>query len=241
MAVLFLSDLHLSPARADLAQAFRRFLAGPAQGAQAVYLLGDLFEYWAGDDELDDAQGFGARILRDIRDCADTGVPFHFMRGNRDFLAGERFAREGGLTMLDDPTAIEVHGRRVLLSHGDALCTDDASYQAFRAQVRSPAWSAAFLARPLAERKAEIEALRARSEAEKKVKSAQIMDVNPQAVEALLRAHGYPTLIHGHTHRPARHEHLVDGHACERWVLSDWHGNGSCLAGDARGFRPEVF
>ena len=238
MAVLFLSDLHLAPERPGIVRQFRHFLGGPAHGADEVYILGDLFEYWAGDDDL--APGsFNARVLKDVRECGESGVKFFFMRGNRDFLASDAFARAGGLTLLDDPFEMEVHGRRLLLSHGDELCTDDRSYQEFRLKVRTPEWRSAFLARPLAGRRQEIESLRSLSEAEKKVKSAAIMDVNTSAVEDLLRRHDYPTLIHGHTHRPARHEHVVDGHRCERWVLADWYGAGSCLVADAKGIRPE--
>jgi UDP-2,3-diacylglucosamine hydrolase len=237
VATLFVSDLHLSPARPEIVRLFRRFLLGPVHGADDLYILGDLFEYWAGDDDVDDP--FIAGIVADLACCSESGVGIHFMRGNRDFLVGERFARSAGLTLLDDPAEIDLHGRRLLLTHGDDLCTDDVAYQGFRRQVRSSEWMQAFLARPLDERKGEIEALRAQSEAEKRRKPPEIMDVNTGAVEALLRRHGYPTLIHGHTHRPARHEHIVDGHTCERWVLSDWHQHGSCLVAGEKGLRVE--
>jgi UDP-2,3-diacylglucosamine hydrolase len=243
LAALFISDLHLSPDRPEMVRLFQRFLAGPAHGADAVYILGDLFDYWLGDDALEDAgraDEFSAELLRDIGDCADSGVGFFFLHGNRDFLAGERFARAGSLQVIDDPTLLEIYGQRLLVSHGDALCTEDVKYQAFRARVRTPEWSREFLARPLAERRQQVEGLRTESEEEKRGKTAEIMDVNPAAVEALLRKHGYPTLVHGHTHRPARHVHVVDGHRCERWVLGDWYERGSCLVADARGLRSEV-
>jgi UDP-2,3-diacylglucosamine hydrolase len=235
VATLFVSDIHLSPARPDIVRLFRGFLLGQARGADALYILGDLFEYWAGDDDLGDP--FASGIVRDLAGCADSGVRTYFMRGNRDFLAGEAFARAAGLSLLEDPKAIDLHGRSTLLTHGDELCTDDVPYQDFRRHVRSKGWIDAFLARPLEERRREIESLRALSEAEKRKKPAAIMDVNAGAVEGLLRRHGYPTLIHGHTHRPARHEHLVDGKRCERWVLADWYERGSYLVCDAHGVR----
>jgi UDP-2,3-diacylglucosamine hydrolase len=240
LAALFISDLHLSPERPEIVRLFRRFLAGPAHGADSVYILGDLFDYWAGDDDLGDpGAAFASRLLEEIADCADSGVRFHFMRGNRDFLIGERFARAANVLLLDDPSMLDLYGQRTLISHGDELCTDDLAYQAFRREVRSPGWAEAFLAKPLAERKREIGSLRAQSETEKRAKPAAIMDVNQAAVEELLRRNGYPTLIHGHTHRPARHRHVIDGRACERWVLGDWYERGSCLVADARGLRAE--
>jgi UDP-2,3-diacylglucosamine hydrolase len=238
MATLLVSDIHLTPARPEIVRLFRRFLQGRVHGADALYILGDLFEYWAGDDDLDER--FNAGIAQDLASCSEGGVPIYFMRGNRDFLVGERFARESEARVLQDPSLVELYGRRTLLSHGDDLCTDDAAYQAFRRKVRSPGWIESFLARPLAERKREIESLRALSEAEKRSKPAAIMDVNALAVEALLRRHGYPMLIHGHTHRPDRHEHRVDGNRCERWVLADWYESGSCLVADPRGVRRET-
>jgi UDP-2,3-diacylglucosamine hydrolase len=237
VATLFVSDIHLSPARPDIVRLFRSFLLGQARGADALYILGDLFEYWAGDDDLGDP--FASGIVRDLAGCAGCGVPTYFMRGNRDFLVGEAFARAAGLTLLDDPATIDCQGRKILITHGDELCTDDRAYQEFRGKVRSPQWIDAFLARPLAERKREIESLRKLSEAEKRVKPAALMDVSGAAVEELLRRHGCPTLIHGHTHRPARHEHLVDGKRYERWVLADWYERGSYLACDAHGVRSE--
>lgn len=160
------------------------------------------------------------------------------MAGNRDFLVGEAFAAAAGVALLPDPCLRDVAGTPTLLTHGDALCTDDADYQRFRAHVRAPAWRAAFLARPLAERKREIEALRARSEAEKRVKPPALMDANAGAVEDALRRHGARAMIHGHTHRQGRHIHRVDGHDCPRWVLGDWApGRGTALASAADGWR----
>jgi UDP-2,3-diacylglucosamine hydrolase len=217
---LFISDLHLSPAVPAVTRRFEEFLAGPARAAAALYILGDLFDYWAGDDDLGDP--FNARSVAALADLAAAGVAIYFMPGNRDFLVGPGFAAAAGLTLLAEPGVRAIAGTPTLLLHGDTLCTDDTDYQAFRAQVRAPAWRAAFLARPLAERKALIADLRARSESEKQIKPAAIMDANPQAVAAALREHGVATLIHGHTHRQGSHDHAVAGRACRRWVLGDW-------------------
>jgi len=234
-SALFISDLHLSDAHPETTRAFLAFLRGPVRSAQALYILGDLFEYWAGDDDLDAPLN---RVVRDaLADVAATGVAVFFLPGNRDFLLGEDFARAARLELLADPTAIEIGGQRVLLTHGDSLCTDDRAYQAYRAQVRDPAWRTAFLNRPLAERKQIIEGLRQQSEAAKQVKAIEIMDVNPAAVEALLREHAYPVLLHGHTHRPAHHTLSVDGRRCERWVLEDWHDDAPYIRWDASGPR----
>lgn len=219
MKVLFISDLHLCEERPATIQAFLAFLRGPAREAITLYILGDLFEYWAGDD--DDAP-LNRRIAEALAELAERGSRIFFLPGNRDFLLASRFACAARLTLLPDPTKIELEGRPLLLSHGDALCTDDIAYQSYRRQVRDPAWQQGFLDRPLAERKQFIEQLRNQSTAAKAQKTREIMDVNPDAVTALLREHGRPTLIHGHTHRPAHHVHVVDGQRCERWVLSDW-------------------
>jgi UDP-2,3-diacylglucosamine hydrolase len=224
--ILFISDLHLCSSRPETCRIFFDFLAGPARRADALYILGDLFEYWAGDDDIDDP--FNAGIVEALRTCA-AHVPVQLMHGNRDFLLGDRFARTAAVQLIEDPIRIDCGGTQTLLTHGDALCTDDADYMRFRAEVRSQRWIDAFLATALPERKAKIEALRRESEAEKKRKPSEIMDVNANAVTTLLREHGYPRLIHGHTHRPANHEHLVDAHRCERWVLADWYASGSYL------------
>ncbi|NMF95965.1 UDP-2,3-diacylglucosamine diphosphatase [Aromatoleum toluolicum] len=236
MSALFIADLHLADQRPDNTRAFLDLLAGRAREVGSLYILGDLFEYWAGDDDRD------SPLNREIGDALATlaarGTQIGFVAGNRDFLVGEHFARRAGLIILSDPTVVDLDGRRVLLTHGDTLCTDDHAYQAFRQQVRDPQWQRAFLARPLEERKQVIDGLRRHSETAKQEKAMEIMDVNTAAVDALLRAHGYPTLIHGHTHRPARHLHQVDGRACERWVLSDWRGTASWLLWDGTDFRP---
>jgi len=241
MRILFISDLHLSEERPETIRAFLAFLGGPARQASDLYILGDLFEYWAGDDDDSPLNRLAERSLRSL---ADSGVHVYFIAGNRDFLLGKQFATQAGLSLLPDPSTIGLDDRTTLLvSHGDALCTDDEAYQQYRTQVRDTAWQHAFLARPLADRKAFIEDLRHRSTLAKRDKPIEIMDVNADAVSRILRQYDYPTLIHGHTHRPARHLHLIDGKHCERWVLSDWHDdapyliwNGASI--EARRFRP---
>lgn len=227
MAELFISDLHLSPHEPGTVRLFLDFLAGTARDAARLTILGDLFDYWAGDDGLTDP--FNARIVAALRELSGSDVRLEFMAGNRDFLIGDDFAAAAGLTLLPDPVVRDIDGVKTLLTHGDALCTDDPDYQRFRAQVRDPAWRTAFLAKPLVERKREIEALRTRSEAEKKVKPMTIMDVNVSAVVTALAEHGAQAMIHGHTHRQGKHEHTVAGKSCLRWVLGDWHADGNAL------------
>lgn len=225
-ATLFLSDLHLSAERPRATQAFYDFLEGPAATADAVYILGDLFEYWAGDDDLTDT--FNAQVAQRMARLA-ASVPVHVMHGNRDFLLARRFARTAGILPLADPAVVDLYGVRTLLTHGDRLCTQDVRYQMFRRVVRNAVVQGAFMRLPLARRKRIIGGARRLSEDEKDTKQMAIMDVTPQAVEDAFRRHGCTRMIHGHTHRPARHEHRVDGRVCERWVLSDWYRNGQYL------------
>lgn len=233
MHSLFVSDIHLCPERPRTTAAFLRFLREIAHQAEALYVLGDLFEYWIGDDDL--ATPFNDEIVQTLAQLADSGVRVYLLHGNRDFLIGPAFARAASLHLLDEPSLVDLYGVPTLLSHGDTLCSDDVDYQNFRAMVRAPAWQQSFLARPLAQRKTLIEQWRGKSEDEKKYKEAAIMDVNPDSVAAMLRKYGYPRLIHGHTHRPARHAHNIDGHACERWVLPDWDQEGGYLRCDESG------
>ena len=230
---LFISDLHLSADRPEIASAFSEFLASTAAQAEALYILGDLFEYWAGDDDIEDP--FNQQVIQVLAGLHSTGVAIYLMHGNRDFLMGETLAAACGAQLLPDPTLISVQGIPTLLMHGDTLCTDDTDYMAFRAQVRTPGWQANFLAQHLAQRKAQIELLRAQSKQAQSRKAAQIMDVNAGSVIRTLREHNYPRLIHGHTHRPARHVHEVDGRNCERWVLPDWYEQGGYLRCDETG------
>ena len=233
---LFISDLHLCESRPDITAQFIQFLQHTAIHAEALYILGDLFEYWAGDDDLTDPHHHS--IIQALAGLSQQGIACYLIHGNRDFLMGAAFAHAARLVILQDPSMRNLYGHQVLLSHGDALCTDDVAYQAFRRQVRQPEWQQQFLNQPLATRKAQIEALRMRSEEEKNIKAESIMDVNEGAVADLLRTHGYPRIfIHGHTHRPALHQLDIDGHAIERWVLGDWYEQGSCLELSQSGCR----
>ena len=232
---LFISDLHLSADQPHSMAAFQRFIATLAPQAESLYILGDLFEYWAGDDDRHDL--FHAQVISALHDLAAHGSKIHLMHGNRDLLMGDALATAAGAILLDDPTLLDLYGTPTLITHGDKLCTDDVEYQEFRAQVHDPAFQKNFLAQPLVERKAYIEKLRHQSTIAKQSKDSAIMDVNDGAVAALLREYRYPRLIHGHTHRPNRHEHVVDGHRCERWVLSDWDQPASALRYDAQGCR----
>lgn len=213
---LFISDLHLQESHPRTLDAFLRFLEEHARHTRQLYLLGDIFEYWAGDDDLDTP--FHARIVAALRTLADGGVELFWMAGNRDFLVGQGFADAAGLTLLQEPHVVEIGGQRIALVHGDAECTLDTKYMEFRAMVRQPAWQAQFLAMPLAQRKAIIAGLREGSREAHTTKSYEIMDVTPGAVEAVFEATGAKVLIHGHTHRPALHRHGE----CLRYVLPDW-------------------
>ena len=213
---LFISDLHLQESHPRTAEAFFRFLAEHAAHAGQLYLLGDIFEYWAGDDDLDTP--FEARVIDALRRLSDLGVAVFWMAGNRDFLAGEEFARAAGLTLLAEPHVALIGGQRIALVHGDAECTLDTKYMEFRAMVRQAPWQAQFLALPLAQRKGIIAGLREGSREAHAAKTCEIMDVTPDAIEALFAATGADVLIHGHTHRPALHRHG----ARRRYVLPDW-------------------
>ena len=232
---LLVSDLHLTARRPETLAVFLRFLAGPAREAGTLYILGDLFDYWAGDDDL--ADPFNATVCSALAEVAAAGTQTRFMAGNRDFLVGGQFGVSSRLTFLEDPTVVDLAGTPTLLMHGDTLCTDDADYLAFRAVARTPQWRTDMLAKPLAERRALLDSLRAQSESAKQTKGYDVMDANAEAVAAAFREHGVTRIIHGHTHRQARHDHLVDGRACERWVLGDWHTTGNALSVDASGCR----
>lgn len=240
MKALFISDLHLSEDAPAILRAFDALLAGPARDVDALYILGDLFEYWAGDD---DDTPLARHVAKRLQTLAQNGIPIFFLAGNRDFLIGDSYAALAGMRLLTEPTTIKLDGHCVLLSHGDPLCTDDTDYQAFRTMVRAPAWQASFLAKPLAERRSLIEDMRRHSQAVGQQKPTEIMDVNTRAVEELFRAYDCPTIIHGHTHRPARHVHQVDGRECVRWVLSDWRGEHApyLLWDGSRGFIDSVY
>ncbi len=220
MSVVFASDLHLEPRRPGSIEQFTAFCERVAREADRLYVLGDLFEAWIGDDD-DDAEL--KPILAAMRSVADRGVACFFMHGNRDFLVGEGFAEATGCRLMDEFETIEAHGRRILLTHGDLLCTDDERYMQLRATIRDPAWRAEFLAKPLAERRGIAEQLRDLSKTETADKAEQIMDVNQGAVEQVMREHGVAELLHGHTHRPAIHRFTLDGEPVQRVVLGDWY------------------
>ncbi len=232
---LFISDLHLCASRPVITAAFIAFLQDTASKAHALYILGDLFEYWAGDDDIDDA--FHQQIITALKKASDSGLKIFFMHGNRDFLIADGFCQLTGITLIDDPTLIDLYGNKALLSHGDDLCTDDVAYQQFRTQVRDKKWQAEFLSQPLQARKKQVEAIRARSMQEKTQKSLEIMDVNTDAVDAMLRKYQPDLLIHGHTHRPHRHSIELGGRFISRWVLGDWYEQGSCLVCDEFGCK----
>ena len=236
MFTLLVSDLHLAVERPRIVEQFFSFLSGPGREADALYVLGDLFEHWLGDDNAEDP--LNAEVAQGFEALSASGTAVYFMHGNRDVLVGREFAGRAGARLLDDPTLVDLCGTPTLLMHGDTLCTDDIEYLQFRAYAHNPQNQARFLGMPLNARRAEMDALRARNVNAKLGKTAEIMDVNRGAVEAALRNHGYPRLIHGHTHRPARHVHEVDAHTCERWVLADWYENGSYLRCDASGCIP---
>ena len=241
MATLFISDLHLDPSRPHITRLFRAFVNGEARTAEALYILGDLFEAWVGDDDPSDTGEFVAAHLAAL---SGRGVPVYFMHGNRDFLLGADYARRAGMQLLADPTVIDLHGRRALLMHGDTLCTGDLAYQQFRMQTRDPAWQARFLSQPLGARLAFAQQARAASQARQgDLRDAGTMetitDVAPGAVHDAFLGHGVDLLIHGHTHRPAVHALDVDGRACTRIVLGDWYEQGSVLRADRDGVRLE--
>ncbi|MDB5753909.1 MAG: UDP-2,3-diacylglucosamine diphosphatase [Massilia sp.] len=213
---LFISDLHLQESHPRTADAFFRFLAEQAGAARELYLLGDLFEYWAGDDDLDTP--FQHSIVKAIRAVSDAGVTVYWIAGNRDFLVGQRFAEAAGLILLAEPHVATIAGRRIALVHGDAECSADLTYMAFRAQVRDPQWQQQFLAMPLAQRKTIIAGLREGSREAHGSKTMEIMDVTAAAIDALYAATATDTIIHGHTHRPALHE----AGGKRRYVLPDW-------------------
>lgn len=226
MTTLFISDLHLDASRPQITRTFVEFVHDEAARAKALYILGDLFEAWIGDDAGDETSDAVADALAGLH---ARGVPVFFIHGNRDFLLGDAYARRARMTLLPDGSVVDVDGERILLMHGDTLCTDDAPYQAFRAQSHAPAWQRAFLARPIEQRRAFAAQARAESARYTRSVADAITDVNGAAVIAALRAHGVRRMIHGHTHRPARHAMTVDGRPAERIVLGDWYEQGSIL------------
>ena len=230
---LFISDLHLSQERPELVEAFHALVRGPARGTAALYALGDLFDVWVGDDQL--REPLAAGVAAGFAALAASGTPVFLQRGNRDFLLGERFARTSNATLLADEVVHDLHGTPTLIMHGDQLCTDDVGYQRFRAWWQDPARRRRALRLPYFVRRGGAVFFRALSDRATRNKPRAIMDVNAEAVATALRDHRVSRLIHGHTHRPARHELRVDGRACERYVLADWYRSASYLRVDASG------
>ncbi len=220
MSTLFISDLHLDESRPRIVDVFERFLVEEARHAEALYILGDLFESWIGDD---DNSPLADRVAKALKALSDSGVPIYFMRGNRDFVLGANYARRAGMKILDDPTVVELDGTRALLMHGDTLCVDDIEYQKFRRLMHNKWFQRIALALPLSIRRKIATRLRDQSQKHVLMKAENIMDVNQAAVESEMRRHGVSLLIHGHTHRPATHRFEIDDQIAERIVLGDWY------------------
>ena len=226
MATLFIADLHLQTEEPAITAGFLHFLQDEARTAHALYILGDLFEAWIGDD---DPNPLHREMAAAIKALVDSGVPCYFIHGNRDFLIGKRFARESGITLLPEEKVLELYGRNVLIMHGDTLCTDDTGYLAFRAKVHTPWIQTLFLALPLFIRSRIAAKMRAGSKSANSSKSMTIMDVNAQAVVEVMEKHHVQWLIHGHTHRPDVHQLTANGEPAHRVVLGAWHSEGSMV------------
>lgn len=234
--VLFISDLHLAPERPELVATFHSLARGRARSAAALYVIGDLFDAWLGDDQL--KEPLAAGVAAELAALAAAGTQVYLQRGNRDFLLGERFAKAAGATLLPDIVVHDLHGTPTLIMHGDLLCTDDVEYQRFRSFWQNPARRGFLLGLPYVVRRGIATVLRAGSRRATASKPKAIMDVNADAVAAAMSTHQVARLIHGHTHRPARHELTVDGRACERYVLADWYTAGSYLEVAAEAITP---
>jgi UDP-2,3-diacylglucosamine hydrolase len=218
----FISDLHLEESRPDITDAFLSFVKDKALGIDALYILGDFFEAWIGDDEHTPLQETVAAALSKVK---ASGTAIYFMHGNRDFLIGEDYCNRAGATLLADPAVVDLYGTPYLLMHGDSLCTADVEYQKFRANMRNPQWQQMMLQRPLEDRKKMARQLREISMAKNQGKEESIMDVTPEEVVREMEAHGVQSMIHGHTHRPAEHDLTANGAPAKRIVLGDWHEN----------------
>lgn len=222
MTTLFISDLHLEESRPDITDALLAFLKDRAIEIDALYILGDFFEAWIGDDEHTPLQETIAVALSEVK---ASGTAIYFMHGNRDFLIGKDYCSRAGAILLDDPSVVDLYGTPYLLMHGDSLCTADAEYQKFRANMRNPQWQQMILQRPLEDRKQMARQLRDISMAKNQSKEDLIMDVTPEEVVREMKAHGVQNMIHGHTHRPAEHDLTANGEPAKRVVLGDWHEN----------------
>lgn len=236
--ILLISDLHLEQQRPDITRAFVHFLQTRARQAEALYILGDFFEVWVGDDAMEPFQHEIASVLREL---ADRGTRLYLMHGNRDFMLGQGFCQLAGCTLLSDPCRVSFNGEPVLLMHGDSLCTSDAAYMRMRRLLRNPLslWLLRHL--PLAKRHALARKLRKESQLQTRQKAASIIDVTPSEVPRLMAKYGVRTLIHGHTHRPASHTLEVDGQRAQRIVLGDWDQQGWALQVDENGYQQSAF
>lgn len=231
MHTLFISDLHLHESRPQVTRAFFQFLYTQAVHAEALYILGDFFDACIGDD--DDSE-LVQDVASGLHKLSELGVAIYFMHGNRDFLLGTAYAKKAGMELIPDGITIDLYGTPTLLMHGDSLCTDDVEYQQFRAMVRSPQWQQQILAQPIAARRALAAQMRAKSQSMNSLKADDIMDVSPAEVLAQMESAGVTRMIHGHTHRPARHPLIINGKPAERIVLGDWHDSGWCIRADQK-------
>lgn len=226
MHTFIISDLHLHPSRPEITQAFFDFIKDLPPSVNALYILGDFFDAWIGDDE---DSPFSAEIAHAIFKLTEKGIAVYFTHGNRDFLLGEVYANKAGMTLLPAISTLETKNKKIILLHGDELCTRDHEYMALRAQMRNPAWQAQILQQPLAARRMLAQQLREKSATMSSLKAQDIMDVTDSEVENLLIAHNADIMIHGHTHRPNRHKIVINEKHCERIVLGDWHDLAWCI------------
>ena len=237
MTTLFISDLHLTPSRPDITKSFKQFMATQAINADALYVLGDLFEFWVGDDDRSD---FNQSIKNEFKTLTQAGIPCYFIRGNRDFLVGKRFEQETGMQILDDVTLIDLYGQKAVILHGDTLCTDDVKYQAYREKVHQPWLQWVYNRLPLFIKKKIVSKVQSDIGQDKQEKSLDIMDVNQQEVESVLEQYQCNLMIHGHTHRPNIHHFNIEGqNRCTRIVLGDWYAQSSILKLDKTSFSFE--
>lgn len=238
MSTLFISDLHLSEQRPNIIKLFLEFLSIRASKSKALYILGDLFEYWIGDEvgSLPQTQP----VIRALKQLTDSGVPVYVMHGNRDFLLGKDFEKMTGCQLIADPSIVNLYGTDVLLMHGDTLCTDDTDYIKFRSVIRDPDWQADFLSKTIDERIAIANEYREMSKNAMGEKTSEIMDANQDAIAAEMNKHNVQILIHGHTHRPGKHEFKLAGNPVTRIVLGDWYEQGSILVYNENGSTLET-
>lgn len=236
--ILLISDLHLEQERPDISRAFLHFLETRAIQAQALYILGDFFEVWIGDDAI---TPFQRSIAHALRQLSERGTRIYLMHGNRDFLIGKTFCREAGCTLLPDPSVIELNGERVLLMHGDSLCTQDVGYMKLRRWLRNPLTLFILRHLPLSTRQKLARKLRNESRTQTRMKASDIVDVTPDEVLRIMQLYKVHTLIHGHTHRPCMHQLTLDGHAAQRIVLGDWDKQGWALQADTKGLQQAPF